>query len=148
VLRAGGLGGSELEPLRGRFQIGLARTAVGLMLLLAALAIRPALKTQVTASDPVLHVLRNAIHTAGGVLWTVAIATLPFATVFSLEFTAPAWVALLAYPLLGERIRHRAVIGIVVCTIGVLAILRPGPPRLGPLPRSRRSRRPSASPFR
>jgi drug/metabolite transporter (DMT)-like permease len=108
------------------FEIGFLRTSIGLALLLIALAARPSLCAQVSDADPLLHAVRNGIHAIGGVFWTMAIAALPFATVFALEFTAPAWVAILAYPLLGERVRRQAIVGIGVCTIGVLVILRPG----------------------
>ena len=51
---------------------------------------------------------------------------LPFATVFALEFTIPAWVALLAVLFLGERMSAVRAGALVVCFAGVLVILRPG----------------------
>ena len=51
---------------------------------------------------------------------------LPFATVFALEFTMPAWVALLAIPLLGERMTKSRAGSIVLGFLGVLVIVRPG----------------------
>jgi drug/metabolite transporter (DMT)-like permease len=61
------------------------------------------------------------------VLWTLSITLLPLATVFSLEFTTPAWAALLAYPILRERIRRATIVGIGASLIGVLIVLRPAP---------------------
>ncbi len=51
---------------------------------------------------------------------------LPFATVFALEFTAPAWVALLAVLFLRERMTLPRAAALALCSAGVLVILRPG----------------------
>ena len=51
---------------------------------------------------------------------------LPFATVFALEFTMPAWVALLAALILGERMTPSRIGSIVLGFLGVLVIVRPG----------------------
>ncbi|MHB2168538.1 DMT family transporter [Alsobacter sp. R-9] len=109
------------------FEIGIVRTAGGLALVAAAAMLRPALMREILTSDPTVHASRNIVHAIGGILWTMAIGLLPLATVFSLEFTAPAWVAILAYPMLGERIGKRAVVGIAAGLVGVLIILRPAP---------------------
>lgn len=109
------------------FEIGVVRTAGGLALIAGAALMRPALRADIAVSDPTIHASRNIVHAIGGILWTLAIALLPLATVFSLEFTAPAWVAVLAYPMLGERIGRRALVGIGAGLIGVLVILRPAP---------------------
>ena len=50
-----------------------------------------------------LQAARNVVHFVSQICWTIAIMVLPFATVFALEFTHPAWVALLAVLFLGER---------------------------------------------
>lgn len=109
------------------FEIGVVRTAGGLALIVGAALMRPGLRADIAVSDPTIHASRNIVHAFGGILWTMAIALLPLATVFSLEFTAPAWVAVLAYPMLGERIGRRAMVGIGAGLIGVLVILRPAP---------------------
>jgi drug/metabolite transporter (DMT)-like permease len=51
---------------------------------------------------------------------------LPFATVFALEFTTPAWVALLAALILGERMTKSRAGSVVLGFLGVLVIVRPG----------------------
>lgn len=108
------------------FEIGIVRTGIGLAVLLAALAVMPSLRGEVVGAKGLSHLPRNVVHALGGVAWTMAIAALPFATVFSIEFTAPAWVALLAFPILGERVPRRAAMGIGLCIVGVLVIMRPG----------------------
>jgi drug/metabolite transporter (DMT)-like permease len=47
--------------------------------------------------------MRNLVHFGGTYAWAVGVTLLPLATVFALEFTTPAWVALLAVLVLGER---------------------------------------------
>jgi drug/metabolite transporter (DMT)-like permease len=46
--------------------------------------------------------------------------------VFALEFTMPAWVAVLAIPVLGERMTPSRAGSIVLGFIGVVVIVRPG----------------------
>jgi drug/metabolite transporter (DMT)-like permease len=70
--------------------------------------------------------MRNTIHFVGQYIWALAVTLLPFATVFALEFTMPAWVALLAVPLLGERMTRSRAGSIVLGFFGVLVIVRPG----------------------
>jgi len=109
------------------FEIGTVRLGGGLIILLAVLLARPSLRDELRVGDIVHHIPRNLAHALGGILWTIAITVLPLATVFSLEFTAPAWAALLAYFILRERLTLRKAIGIVLSMIGVLVIVRPAP---------------------
>lgn len=111
------------------FEINLVRTGGGLVLLLGALAGASLLgrRVEIDVATAIVHIPRNLVHWLGGLLWTAAISLLPLATVFALEFTAPAWAALLAFPLLSERIRRDSIIGIAACLVGVLIILRPSP---------------------
>lgn len=115
--------GSELDV----FQIGSVRTGGGLLILLIVMIARPALAGQLRIGEVVHHIPRNLAHALGGILWTIAILTMPLATVFSLEFTAPAWAALLAYIVLRERLTLRKAIGIALSMVGVLIIIRPAP---------------------
>jgi len=73
-----------------------------------------------------LHVLRNLLHLGGQYAWVFAISMLPLATVFAIEFTMPVWTALLAIPLLGERLNRGRIVMLVLGLAGILVILRPG----------------------
>ena len=73
-----------------------------------------------------LQAARNVVHFVSQICWTIAIMVLPFATVFALEFTTPAWVALLAVLFLGERMTLPRAAALALCSLGVLVILRPG----------------------
>jgi drug/metabolite transporter (DMT)-like permease len=80
----------------------------------------------VRSRRPGLTLFRNIIHLAAQYLWAMSVLLLPLATVFALEFSAPAWALLLAVPVLGERLTASRVGAVVLGLIGVLVILRPG----------------------
>lgn len=73
-----------------------------------------------------IHLLRNTIHTGGQALWAYGITLLPLATVFAIEFTTPAWVAIFAVLFLGERMTPARAAALVLGFVGVMVILRPG----------------------
>ena len=73
-----------------------------------------------------MHFARNFTHFFGQYAWALAVTVLPFATVFSLEFTTPAWVALLATLFLGEKMTRARAGSVVLGFLGVLVIVRPG----------------------
>jgi drug/metabolite transporter (DMT)-like permease len=108
------------------FEILSIRAGGGLIILLALAASRPGFRQQVSAQQMRLHFARNTTHFLGQYCWSLAVTVLPFATVFSLEFTMPAWVALLAALFLHERITRSRLGTIVLGFLGVLVIVRPG----------------------
>lgn len=114
----------ELAPTLGVFEMLGLRCAGGLLLLLtaAALGFGPIGRPRPLG----LHLARNAVHLVAQSLWVWGLTLLPLATVFALEFTAPAWVTLLAVIFLGERLTPGRLGGLVLGFIGVLVVLRPG----------------------
>jgi len=102
------------------------RNGLGLAVMVALLILRPELRHLVRSRRPGLTLFRNTIHLAAQYLWAMSILLLPLATVFALEFSAPAWALLLAVPVLGERLTASRVGAVVLGLIGVLVILRPG----------------------
>jgi drug/metabolite transporter (DMT)-like permease len=115
------------------FEIMSVRSAGGLVLLLAVMAIWPQARWGLGSRRIGLHVVRNGVHFVGQIIWALAITLLPFATVFALEFTAPIWVALLAVLFLGERLTVTRAASIALCLVGVFVILRPGFSSFGPV---------------
>ena len=81
---------------------------------------------------PTLQIARNVVHTFGQASWVYALTVLPLATVFALEFTMPAWLALMAVPFLGERPTLPRLGAVCLGLIGTLVILRPGLAAVGP----------------
>lgn len=72
------------------------------------------------------HLVRNFVHFGGQFGWFYGVSVLPLAVVFSLEFSAPLWTALLAAVLLKERLTPSRVASVILGFVGILVILRPG----------------------
>jgi drug/metabolite transporter (DMT)-like permease len=114
----------ELARHLGIFEILALRCLGGLALLGAFAACRGG---GIGPLRPVpLHLARNLVHVIAQTAWAYGITVLPLATVFALEFTAPAWVTLLAVLFLGERATRARLGGLVLGFAGVLVVLRPG----------------------
>ncbi len=108
------------------FEMMTVRSACGVAIMLAILAARPRLRHDLSLRRIRLHAVRNVLHFASQIGWTLSVTLLPLATVFALEFTMPAWVAIFAVLLLGERMTLVRAGSIAVCFAGVLVIVRPG----------------------
>lgn len=108
------------------FEILALRSGLGLLVLGGAVVLRPALRHEINLDRIGLHGVRNVIHLGSQYLWASGILLLPLATVFSLEFTMPAWTALLATFFLGEKMTPSRAGVVVFGVLGVLVILRPG----------------------
>jgi len=108
------------------FEILSIRSGTGLLIILALLAVRRDLRPLVRPRRMSLNLLRNVVHFGAQYCWAMALTLLPFATVFALEFTSPAWTALLAVWLLSERLTPSRIGAVILGLIGVAIILRPG----------------------
>jgi drug/metabolite transporter (DMT)-like permease len=115
------------------FEILSIRSGLGLAVLLAVIALRPELRAELAPRNMGLHLARNSTHFIGQYLWALAVTLLPFATVFALEFTTPAWVAILAVLMLGERMTPSRAGSVLLGFLGVLVIVRPGLASFQPL---------------
>jgi drug/metabolite transporter (DMT)-like permease len=114
----------ELLRTLGNFEILALRSLVSLLLVLSVLPRFGLARLRTRRLG--LHVLRNVLHLGGQYAWVYAIAMLPLATVFAIEFTMPVWTAVLATLILGERLNRGRVAMLVLGIAGVLIILRPG----------------------
>ena len=114
----------ELLRAMGSFEVLFLRSLVSIVLVLAIL-VRFGLGVLRTRRFG-LHVVRNVLHFGGQYAWVYAIALLPLATVFAIEFTMPVWTALLAVPILGERLNRGRIVMLAFGLTGVLIILKPG----------------------
>jgi drug/metabolite transporter (DMT)-like permease len=108
------------------FEILTIRSGLGLLALLAVTMFQPALRGELAPRYMGYHLARNTTHFVGQFSWALAVTLLPFATVFALEFTTPAWVALLAALVLGERMTKSRLGSVILGFFGVLVIVRPG----------------------
>ncbi len=73
-----------------------------------------------------LHISRGAIHTAGMMLWFVALPLTTLAEITALGFTGPIFVTIGAAMFLAEDVRLRRWIAVIVGFIGAMIIIRPG----------------------
>jgi drug/metabolite transporter (DMT)-like permease len=119
------IGGRELAASgMGTFQILLFRSLVGLGVIgLLVLRTGPALLRTQRMGE---HVWRNVAHFGGQFGWFFAIAAMPLAEVFAIEFTIPIWTALLAAAFLGERLTGVRWLALALGLAGVVLVLRPG----------------------
>ena len=123
---AGALSVRELARTISVFDIMSFRSATGLLFLVVLSVLWPELRQGLVPREMKLHVLRNSVHFLAQICWATAITLLPLATVFAIEFTMPAWVALLAVLFLGERMTLGRALSIALCFLGVLVVIRPG----------------------
>ncbi len=108
------------------FEILAIRSGVALVILLTLLAVRPDLRIHARPRRMGLNFFRNTVHYGSQFMWALSLTMLPLAMVFALEFTMPAWTALLAVWFLHERMTPSRLGVVVLGLIGVLVILRPG----------------------
>lgn len=108
------------------FEILAIRSGVALFVLLALLAARKDLRVHALPRRMGLNLFRNTVHYASQYSWALSLTMLPLATVFALEFTMPAWTAVLAVWFLHERMTPSRLGVVILGLIGVLVILRPG----------------------
>ncbi len=75
--------------------------------------------------------LRTGAVVITGVSAFYAFSTLPLAQVYAILFAAPLLITVLAIPILGETVRLRRWLAVIVGLTGVLVVLRPGQTELG-----------------
>lgn len=114
---------AEIVTIRGL-------VAVPLLLLLIHFTIRlPALMRH----HPGVHMLRGLLMFTAFMLFYVALSEISLTTATALFFTAPFFISMLAWPLLGERFGMRRVVAMIAGFAGVLIVLRPGSEAFSPI---------------
>lgn len=73
-----------------------------------------------------IFAIRGLVHGIGVTLWFFAMARIPIAEVTAIGYTSPIFITIGAAIFLGERLRARRMVGILVGLVGALIILRPG----------------------
>jgi drug/metabolite transporter (DMT)-like permease len=108
---------SDLHPAETAF----IRYLLGFLFLLPIFlgARRAELKTR----RPVLHISRGLLHGCGVLLWFYAISQIPLAEVTALAFTSPVWATIGAFLFLGEQIRIRRVVAVMMGLTGAMIVL-------------------------
>lgn len=107
------------------FELMFYRSLIGLALVAGFGALSGRLYQARTGRLP-LHIVRNLFHFTAQNLWFYALAFIPLAQLFAIEFTTPIWIALLAPLLLGERMTPRRLAAAALGFAGILLVARPG----------------------
>jgi len=102
-----------------------ARYAANLLILLAFLAVRGDLKRLRTAR-PGLQVTRGLLLAGATLLYFTSLTVLPLAEAAAIGFVMPLFLALLAVPMLNERIDGARLAAVLLGLAGALIIVRPG----------------------
>ena len=116
--------GRELSGEYDTFEIMLYRSLVGVIIVVGFTATKNRWH-EVRTDQLGRHFVRNLFHFTGQNLWFYAVAVVPLAQVFALEFTSPLWVAILAPLLLGERMTRVRFLAAVMGFVGILIVTRP-----------------------
>ncbi|MEO1612693.1 MAG: DMT family transporter [Pseudomonadota bacterium] len=118
--------GSDMPAAQGAF----IRYAIGLAMISPALI--AAFKRSIPGRVWRLYGYRGLAHGIAVMLWFYAMARIPVAEVTALGYTSPIFVTIGAALFLGERLRARRIVAVLIALAGVLVILRPGFEEIGP----------------
>ena len=118
------IAGRALKDAHDTFEIMTWRSLIGFCIVLGVAVARGRLGEVRTDRLP-SHLVRNLVHFTGQNLWFYALAMIPLAQVFALEFTSPLWVILLAALFLGERITGAKIVAGVLGFAGIWLVARP-----------------------
>lgn len=116
--------GKQVRSVHDTFEIMTFRSAIGIPLVLLIATLTGQLR-QIKADRLGGHLVRNVMHFAGQNLWFWALAMIPLAQLFALEFTSPIWVILLSPLLLAEKLTRARVLAAVLGFLGILVVARP-----------------------
>jgi drug/metabolite transporter (DMT)-like permease len=106
-------------------QIVWARAASHFVFIIA-LFVPPLGVVVLRTATPKWQVIRSMVHLMSMLFFFTGVKYLPLAKAASISFTAPFFVALLAWPMLGERITAGRLMAVIVAFVGVVIVIRPG----------------------
>lgn len=116
--------GRELAGDYDTFEIMMYRSVVGVIVVVALIAAQNRW-AEIRFDQFGRHLVRNLFHFTGQNLWFYAVAVIPLAQVFALEFTSPLWVAILAPLILGEKMTRMRGFAAIMGFLGILVVARP-----------------------
>jgi len=116
--------GRYVSEVHNTFEIMTFRSLVGLAIVLS-LAFASRRLGEIRRNRLRQHFFRNLFHFTGQNLWFFALASIPLAQVFALEFTSPIWVIVLSFLFLSERLTRSRIIAASLGFLGILVVARP-----------------------
>ena len=118
------ISGREIGAALDTFEMMLYRSLIGVIVVTGFATLTGRL-SEVEPRHLGQHALRNVIHFAGQNLWLYALALIPLAQLFALEFSSPLIVALTAPFFLAERMTRIKLIAVLMGFCGILIVARP-----------------------
>ena len=116
--------GREIGAALDTFEMMLYRSLIGIAVVVTV-AFCTGRQREIRTDHLGLHALRNVVHFAGQNLWLYALALIPLAQLFALEFSYPILVALTAPIFLAERLTPTKLLAAAVGFAGILIVARP-----------------------
>ena len=116
--------GRAVSSTLDTFEIMTWRSLLGIVLVLGVSTLAGT-RRQIRARRMGLHLARNLSHFTGQNLWFYAVAVIPLAQVFAVEFSSPLWVVLLSPLVLGERLTAMRLATALAGFVGILIVARP-----------------------
>ena len=114
-----------LSPDLPLHQITLLRSLVALPLVLLLARLEGGWRALATRR-PVMHFVRGSMLVLANMFFFSALAAMPLAGTGTLFYTAPFFICLLSWPLLGERVGIARWLAIAAGLGGVIVMMRPG----------------------
>jgi drug/metabolite transporter (DMT)-like permease len=115
-----------LSPRYQTEQLVAVRAGVHLVVMLLLFAPQIGLASLIRTARLKTQIMRSLFQLGSTVCFFTALRHLPLAQAASISFTAPFIVALLAWPILGERISPQRLAMVAIGFAGVLIVIRPG----------------------
>lgn len=115
-----------LSPRYNSEQIVWLRTLSHLLFVVAIFTPTHGLVALVRTTQLKSQIIRSILLMGSTLCFFNGVKYLPLAHAASISFTAPFIVALLAWPMLGERVSRARIAAVMVGFIGVLVVIRPG----------------------
>jgi drug/metabolite transporter (DMT)-like permease len=100
-------------------------------LILLPLIFRVGIRRAMFTRRKTLHISRGAVHACGMFLWFAALPITGLAEITALGFTGPIFVTIGAALFLGEDVRLRRWLAVLVGFAGAMIIIRPGVASIG-----------------
>lgn len=100
-------------------------------LMLVPVVVRLGLPRSMRTDRLPLHLFRGCIHACGMFLWFIGLPLTTLASITALGFTGPIFVTIGAALFLGEKVRMRRWMAVLVGFAGAMIIIRPGVGDLG-----------------
>ncbi|MBB5515814.1 drug/metabolite transporter (DMT)-like permease [Rubricella aquisinus] len=119
------LAGRAIAVELDTFELMLFRSLIGVVII-TTIAVAMKRTAEIERRDMPLHLFRNIGHFTGQNLWFFAVAVIPLAQLFALEFTTPLWIALLAPIFLGEKYTRARLLAVAIGFLGILLVAQPG----------------------